>query len=247
MGSPADKWFQGLIDEVAIYNRALSPAEIRLVMRQETAVLPTNTTLNVASGATVDLSGAEQRVAALTGAGKVELGAGVLTVAGGTCQFDGVLSGEGDLAVCGGASLTLAGTNSFSGSVAVSNATLLISGLSTGGVDIVVRGGGRLGGSGLITGNVVVEDGAGLAAGSTDRALSVHGTVTPGVSGTVTLPEGSIGGRYPLISAGTLSTPAGLAGWSVAPVPEHWTTTFKVSDGLLTLNVFKGGTVIAVW
>jgi autotransporter-associated beta strand protein len=246
MESPADKWFQGLIDEMAIYNRALSPAEIRSVMRRETAVLPTNTTLSVASGAKVDLNGAEQRVAALAGAGEIGLGAGVLTVAGGTCRFDGCLSGQGDLAVRDGAVLTLAGTNSFAGSATVSNATLLVSGVTTGGVETVIRSGGILGGSGKIKGSVTFSDSAVLVAGTTP--LTVDGTVTLGAVGTVTvsLPSGFTGGRFTLISATTVSAPFGLSGWTVSGVDASWKSVLRQDGGTLTLSVFRRGTLISV-
>jgi hypothetical protein len=170
----------------------------------------------------------------------------VLTVAGGTSRFDGALSGTGDLVVCDGAALTLAGTNSFAGSVTVSNAALLVSGAATGRVEVAVLDGGRLGGAGSIAGNVVFGNGAGMVAGSAQDVLHVDGTVTLGETGTVVLPEGFGMGKLTLIEAATLSAPAGFAGWTVAPMPEHGVARFRVSGGLLTLNVFRGGTLLSV-
>ncbi len=246
METPANKWFQGWIDEVEIYNRALSPTEVLSLIRAGADILPSDTVLNVAVGAKVDLDSAAQQVASLTGTGELDLGMGALTVSGGTGTFGGTLTGEGDLAVRDGASLTLTGTNTFSGSVTVSNATLLISGSATGGVDVAVQAGGVLGGSGAITGDVTFDDGAALAAGA--DALMVAGTVTLGAAGTVTvsLPSGFTGGRFDVISATTLSSPSGLSGWTVSGVEASWKTVLSQNGGTLALSVFHRGTLISV-
>ena len=239
-------WFQGLIDEVTVYDCALSRAELLETLRGRPDILSPSGTVDVAATAVFDAGNAAQRVAALTGSGEVRLGGGVLTVAGGTSRFDGALSGNGDLAVCDGAALTLAGTNSFAGSVTVSNAALLVSGAATGRVEVAVLDGGRLGGAGSIAGNMVFGNGAGMVAGSAQDVLHVDGTVTLGETGTVVLPEGFGMGKLTLIEAATLSAPAGFAGWTVAPMPEHGVARFRVSGGLLTLNVFRGGTLLSV-
>jgi len=240
-------WFQGLLDEVTVYDCALSRAEILETLRGRSDVLPPGGAVDVAAAAVFDTGNASQRVAALTGSGEVRFGGSVLTVAGGTCRFDGTLSGYGDLAVRDGAALTLAGTNALCGSVTVSNAVLLINGAATGRVEVAVLDGGRLGGSGAIAGDVTFENGAGFAAASAGATLTVSGTVTLGASGTVALPAGFTGGRLTLLSAAALSAPAGLAGWTFEPaLAADKVTKLEVSGGQFTLNVFKGGTVFSV-
>ncbi len=246
-----DKWFQGLIDEVEIYDSALAPAEIRAVMRRGADILPIGTTLTVAAGAKFDLNGAEQRVTSLTGSGEVRL-AGVLTVAGGTSQFDGSLTGQGGLAVRDGAVLTLAGAGSLNGEMTVSNATLLIENTngSVTGADctIAVQEGGVFGGSGTLTGAVAFEDGSVIAAGLQAEALTVNGAVTLGATGVVALslsPE-STGGRFELISATTLSVISGFSGWTVSGIDPSLKTVFHQDGGRLAVSVYQHGMLILI-
>jgi autotransporter-associated beta strand protein len=254
--APAEKWFQGLIDEVEIYNVALSQSQICEVLRGGTDILPAATVLAVEGGATFRLSGARQRISALSGGGEVSLseglGLGLLTVAGGTGVFEGSLTGAGGIAVRDGAVQTLAGAGAFVGAVTVSNATLLIEnagGSVTGdGSAVTVQAGGRLGGSGALAGDVTFESGAGVVAGAGPDGLTVSGTVTLGANGTVSvaLPSGFSGGSIVLISATSLSAPAGLSGWTVSGVPASWQTALKQVGNTLTLGVFRRGTLISV-
>jgi len=247
-----NKWFQGMIDEVEIYNRAFSQSEILTVLRGGTDILPAGSALAVATGTAVDLDGAAQRVAALSGGGEVNLGSGGLTVSGGEGLFSGTLSGSGLLAIRDGAVQTLSGASTFRGAVIVSNATLLAanaSGSATGnGSAVTVQNGGRLGGAGAIAGNVAFENGAGIAAGDGAETLTVSGTVTLGASGTVALeqPAGFSGGTFALISAASVSAPSGLSGWTVTPTPVNMVTALRISGGTLTLSVFRQGTVLTI-
>lgn len=250
--SATNKWFQGMIDEVEIYNRAFSQAEVLTVLRGGTDILPAGSALSVAAGAAVDLDGAAQRVAALSGGGEVNLGLGGLTIRGGEGLFSGTLSGSGLLAIRDGAAQTLSGASTFRGAVTVSNATLLVantSGSATGnGGAVTVQNGGRLGGAGAIAGNVAFESGAGIAAGDGTDTLAVSGTVTLGASGTVALdqPAGFSGGTFALIAAASVSAPSGLSGWTVTPVPVNMVTALKISGGTLTLSVFHQGTILTI-
>jgi autotransporter-associated beta strand protein len=124
--------FNGLIDEVRIYNRALSQTQVAALFNGANAVgsLPTSTTVNIAAGATLDLNGATQQVAAVTGpAGSyVFLGAGRLIVnPSADASFAGNVSGSGGSFVkTGQATFTLAGSNAYTGETVIDGGTLVI-------------------------------------------------------------------------------------------------------------------------
>lgn len=248
-------WFQGLLDEVTVYDCALSRAELLETLRGRPDILPPAGEVDVAAGARFDAGNAVQRVAALTGSGDVRLGGGVLVVGGprgSSGVFNGALSGSGTLEVCDGAMLTLAGEGTFEGDVIVSNATLRVAnaaGSPTGaGCAVSVQAGGLLGGSGALSGAVRFESGAGIAAGALTETLIVNGAVTLEAAGTVevSLPQGFTGGRFTLLSAAGLSAPAGLSGWHVSGVPASWKTALSVQGGELVLKIFRGGTLVSV-
>jgi hypothetical protein len=246
-------WFQGYLDEVTVYDCALSHAEILETLRGGPDILPPDKPVDIALGAMLDTGTALQRAVGLTGAGGLNVGAGgVFAVAGSAdglvCVFTGTLSGAGTLAVLNGATQTLdCAASTFAGAIAVSNATLLVENASG---TLTVHSGGRVGspaaaGGGTFTGNVTFETGAGIAAGSGSAPLTVSGMVTLGASGVVELeqPEGFSGGLFTLLSATAFSTPSGLSGWRVVPAPPHHQTRLTVADGTLTLSVFRPGTL----
>lgn len=247
--TPTDKWFQGLIDEVEIYNRALSHAEVLELLRGGMDILPAGSALDVAAGATVEVNDAVQQVAALGGDGTVSFRFGVLTVAGQGGSFAGALAGEGAFAVRDGAVQTLAGAGTFSGTVAVSNATLLVENesgtVTAAGSATVVQSGGRVGGRGTLGGELAFEDGGGIVAGAAPGALAVTGAVTLGAAGTVVLPPEFTGGKVTLLNAASVTAPDGLADWAVEPQqPASMAVAFRAEGTQFTLNVFRRGTMI---
>ena len=88
--------------------------------------------LNVTAPAQLRLNGFNETVASLAGAGTVNLGAGVLGIAGSaTTTFNGLLTGTtGGLSTSGTGTLTLGGTatNVYAGATTVSGGTLALSG-----------------------------------------------------------------------------------------------------------------------
>ena len=88
--------------------------------------LPTTTAVNVASGAWLDLNNFNDTLGSLTGTGGVALGSGTLTIGSdnSATTFSGVASGAGSLAKSGTGTLTLSGTNTFTGATAINSGTL---------------------------------------------------------------------------------------------------------------------------
>ena len=130
----------GLIDEVYIYNRALSQTEIQNLALTPSGptdigtALPTTTSVSVAPPAKLDLNGSTASVTGLTGSGTVDttLASGTLFVnASSDVVFDGTLTntaGTLSLTKIGAAKLTLTGTNVHNGTTTVNAGTLNITG-----------------------------------------------------------------------------------------------------------------------
>ncbi len=91
--SRATDWFKGCLDDVRIYDQALSAGMIRKMIRDElpSAVLPEETDVEVAEGAEFVVSMLEQRVRSLTGAGTVRVEAGAKLAISEPDEFDGAL------------------------------------------------------------------------------------------------------------------------------------------------------------
>lgn len=96
-------------------------------------MLPTATDVVIAAGATLDLNDMDQTLGSLDG----EAGSGLimgnaqantLTINGtdGTTQFDGTITGQGNLVKAGNSTLKLGGANSFSGSLSVQEGILAL-------------------------------------------------------------------------------------------------------------------------
>ncbi len=135
--------FNGLIDEVQMFNRALTLAEVRNIMSNQTVIatgvvtgkLPTTTPVSIASAGALDLSGTAQTIASLA-----DLGGGVVTNSAGTTAtltfggsttntFAGKISDASaanaiSLVKLGSGTQSLNGANNFHGNVTVSNGTL---------------------------------------------------------------------------------------------------------------------------
>jgi len=193
----------GLIDEVYIYNRALSQAEIQqLYNNNNTQTLPTNTTVNVVSG-TLDVGGLSQQIGSLTGSGNVLLddvagATGTLTVGNAnSTTFGGNItdnSGGGALVKAGSGTLSLLGTgSSYGGGTTVSNGTLLVNGSLTGSGPVTVAAGATLGGLGSISGPVTVY--GYLAAGSNSDlgSLTINNNLMLAAGATCSF---TLGGTY---------------------------------------------------
>lgn len=187
----------GLIDEVSIYNRALSQAEVGSLtnpLPAQTAgnfggQLPASTALAISSGAIFDLGGSSQAVASLANGS----GGGVVTNSGaapvtltlggnaGTNTFGGVIMDNAvtnaiSLVKNGAATEILSGANAFRGTATVNAGTLAVNGSL--GTNTVTINGGALGGGGVIAGPVMVQAGGTLSPGNSVGLLTVNNTLT---------------------------------------------------------------------
>jgi autotransporter-associated beta strand protein len=88
--------------------------------------LTQNCVATVSAGATLDLLGSSQLIAALWGSGAVVLGTGGQLTAGNgnNFEFDGVISGAGTFRKQGAGTLTLGGANNFTGKLSVDAGTV---------------------------------------------------------------------------------------------------------------------------
>ncbi|HEX3357751.1 MAG TPA: autotransporter-associated beta strand repeat-containing protein [Tepidisphaeraceae bacterium] len=123
----------GSLSGINLYNTALTAAQVgALYTGGVGSPLPFATAVSIASGATLDVNGVTQTIGSLFGpaGANVTLGAGRLTVASTVnSEFDGAISGVGgSLTKSGTGSLTLAGSNSYTGITTVQGGTLILRG-----------------------------------------------------------------------------------------------------------------------
>ncbi len=182
------------------------------------SALPTNGSLAVSTGATFDLAGFAQQVATLTGAGTVTDGAAAATLTVADAQgdtFTGGLTGSLNLAQAGIGSLTLAGSDSYTGTTTVSAGTLILANPSALGSSNPTT---VLAGAGLDIDAVDAGSGSqtiSLNGGGVEGTGALTGTGTSRFEGTVSLQSPtSIGGTGTL----TLVGPLLAAGQSLAKV-----------------------------
>lgn len=208
--SGGGEYMNGLLDDVYIYARALTTEEIQALMWLSSAsqdFLPTTTALAIGAGATLDLNGVNQTVGSLadsgSSGGSVLLDNATLTVGTNhaSTTFSGTLSGTGNLVKTGSGALTLAGTNSYSGTTAVREGKLLVNGALTGTGDDVTVTGGLLGGTGSISRNVLVELTGRISAADegTTGTLAIGGDLTLDGTMIVDLGGDTPGSEYDLI------------------------------------------------
>ncbi|HWH90263.1 MAG TPA: autotransporter-associated beta strand repeat-containing protein, partial [Candidatus Binatia bacterium] len=126
--------------------------------------------------------------------GKVHLGNRHLTVGGNglSTPFNGVLSGSGALVKSGNEKLTLTGANTYTGGTTIDGGTLLAQAAigSATGAFIVQVSAGTFGGTGSVTGPVIVGTGIGA------RAFFAPGINGPGTLSIVTTLTFKSNGSY---------------------------------------------------
>lgn len=179
--------FDGFLDDVQFFAQALSAEQISALHAETESLmgsLPTTTHVTIANGATLDLNGAIQPIAGLTGGAgsSVLLGGGQLVVSGSSnSQFFGEIEGDGSFAKQGSGVFTLASDNTYQGTTTVQGGTLVVDG-ATGMGETTVAVGGTLAGSGQVRGNLLVASGGTLTVGDladpAGETLAVGGGLT---------------------------------------------------------------------
>ena len=180
----------GLIDEVYMFNRALSQAEVQSLYNNNSLstnsgnVLPSATPLMIASGAMLDVGGVSQTVASLAGSGSVtnSSSAATLTLSNstGTATFSGSI-GDTSLANAlslvqnGGATNIFSGANTYRGATVVNGGALFVNGTLGSGA---VTNAALLGGNGTLGGALTVSSGGTISPGTGVGKMTVNSSVT---------------------------------------------------------------------
>lgn len=113
----------------------------------------------------------------LTIADTLNLESGYIYMFGdGSIEPGGTLAAAGDVIKGGQGTLTLENENTYTGTTIVLAGTLLVNGSIAG--DAIVRDETTLGGSGVIDGNVMVDDGGILSPGNSPGLLTIQGDLT---------------------------------------------------------------------
>jgi autotransporter-associated beta strand protein len=187
----------GFIDEVCVFDRALTQAQIRAIVTNVpvSGKMSSASSVSIASGATLDLSGISQSLASLADA----TGGGVVTnnstapvtlilsnSATATATFSGRItdaSAANAISVlkAGNTTQVLGGSNNYRGTTTVNNGALVVDGSL--GTNTVTVNGGTLAGNGVIGGPVNIQAGGTLSLGNNaigaltiNNALTINGT-----------------------------------------------------------------------
>jgi autotransporter-associated beta strand protein len=183
-----------------------------------------------------------------------------------TYQFDGSISGTGDVRQNGTGTTILTGTSTYTGATMVSSGKLLVNGSIASSSGVTVDAGATIGGSGTLSDTVVNGT---LSAGNSPGTLTVDGDLTLGAT-SVSLFElgapGVVGGASNdlvnvsgnLVLGGTLQTPVAVSGYyrlfnvdgtmsgSYASVPTDASVQTAIAHQV-NLLITNGGQFVQFW
>ncbi len=227
--------FKGIMDEVKVYDVALSQEQIRAAIRAEQTghSLPPTTTVNVAEGASLVVKGAAQPVAGVSGTGEVSVQDGTLELTGAS-TFDGAVTGNGMIKIAAGASVEFSkGMGAFTGTVALDGGKLTMPTTGTASAATFV----------LKNGVSITLD-----ATSTEPFIVADGKISILGGGTVTLSPAVVAGTW-VIACGKSTEDKGTGDlstrWSVTDLPASKKAKFRLTDsGDFVLSVSGAGTLV---
>jgi len=141
-------------------------------------IIDPETEFNLGEGGSLDITGTDQTIGGLAGAGdaQVVLGDNQLTVDQSTnSEFAGAISGGGGFVKTGDGTLNLSGASDYTGPTTVDGGKLAVNGSIVS--DVTVNAGGALGGNGSV-GSTTINDGGALTPGNSIGRLTVAGDLT---------------------------------------------------------------------
>ena len=183
------EYFNGSLQDVSVFGSALSSAQVAALYNKSYPafgnLLPTATPLTIAAGATLDLDGTPQQVAALSGAGTLTnsitstsaaltVGDNSSTTFSGTISDTGIAAAALTLTKVGSGTLTLAGSSTYLGPTTINQGKLLVNGALSS--PVAINSGGILGGAGSLS-SVTVNTSGQIAPGNPLGTLSVSGSL----------------------------------------------------------------------
>ncbi|WP_033074182.1 autotransporter-associated beta strand repeat-containing protein [Sphingopyxis sp. MWB1] len=188
------------------------------------------------------------------------IGAGTLATETGTfLTLSGVISGVGGVTKVGTGNLVLTGTNSYAGDTIVTAGSLFVNGDQSAATGLVsIASGALLGGSGIIGGNVMLADGATLAAGAGNvGTLSVGGNLMLSAGSVLDFEFGAAnvagGSLNDLVNVGGDLTLAGTVNVSVPATGSFGPGIYRafnyggtLTDNGLTLGTMPAGSMVSV-
>jgi fibronectin-binding autotransporter adhesin len=216
---------------------------------------------NVASGATLDLAGFNNRIGGLNGAGAVTLGAGMLTLGTGNTSgsFSGIISGAGGVTMTGTGTQVLSGTNSYTGGTNVNGGILRAGSTAAFGAGpVTVATGstldlagfnnaiGVLSGSGNVTlGSAALTLGGTSSSSAFAGIISGTGIVNHTGTGTLTLSGTNTYSGGTNVNAGTIALGSASA-LGTGPVAVASGATLSLAGQNVSLGAISGAGNIAL-
>jgi len=176
-------------------------------------IIDPETEFNLGEGGSLDITGNDQTIGGLAGAGdaQVVLGDNQLTVDQSTnSEFAGAISGSGGFVKTGDGTLNLSGDSDYTGPTTVDGGKLAVNGSIVS--DVTVNAGGALGGNGSV-GSTTVGGGGKLTPGNSIGRLTVNGDLgfAAGSIYEVEVNAGGQGDRIDATGAVTIDSDARVA------------------------------------
>lgn len=177
----------------------------------------TLTASNTYTGGTTINSGTLQlNTGAWFGSGKITNNGTLIFNSSGSPTVTAAINGTGQMTLSGSGTVTVSGVNSYSGGTAINNGTLLVnngSGSGTGTNTVTVASGGHLGGSGIISGPVIINSGGIFTPGNPIGTLTMGNDFTANSGAILNFTLGTTSDRavisHNLTLNGTLNISAG--------------------------------------
>ena len=236
------EYFNGLLDDIAIFNRTLTADEVLALSTQSVATATNITTSFLADNGTVtingtgalDLNNSNETIGGLAGAAgaTVAMGSGTLTInqVSADTNFAGVISGTGGLVKAGTGRQILSGANTYSGTTTIQNGILQAannSALGTTASGTVVTPPVPSG----LTHRYSFNESGPAGTSLLDSVGTAHGTIVD-----VGANNATVGGGQVTLAGGAqaasdyVSFPSGLVSSLTDATLEFWTTQISVQN-----------------